>query len=55
MFYWALMFFVVAIVAGLLGLSGIAVIASEVAWILFVVGLVFSIAFFILGRRPRAP
>lgn len=52
MFYWALMFLVVALVAGIFGLTGIAAIASEVAWILFVVGLILAVIFFIVGRRP---
>ena len=49
---WALIFLIVAIVAGVLGLGGFAAVASEIAWILFVVGLVLAIIFFVLGRRP---
>jgi uncharacterized membrane protein YtjA (UPF0391 family) len=49
---WALTFLIVAIVAGLLGFSGIAGVATQIAWILFVVGLVLALVFFLMGRRP---
>lgn len=52
MFQWALLFLVVAIIAGLLGFSGIAGTATNIAWLLFVVGLVLAVIFFITGRRP---
>lgn len=52
MFSWALMFLIVAILAALFGFSGIAGTATQIAWILFVVGLVFAIVFFVMGRRP---
>ncbi|MDF1832071.1 MAG: DUF1328 domain-containing protein [Porticoccaceae bacterium] len=52
MLYWAFIFLVVAIVAGIFGLTGIAAIASEIAWLLFVVGLILAVIFFIVGRRP---
>jgi len=52
MFSWALMFLIVAIVAAVLGLTGIAGLAVEIAWILFVVGLILAVIFFVIGRRP---
>jgi uncharacterized membrane protein YtjA (UPF0391 family) len=52
MLYWAFIFLVVALIAGIFGLTGIAAIASEIAWFLFVVGLILAIVFFIMGRRP---
>jgi len=48
----ALMFLIVAVIAGALGLTGVAGVASNIAWILFVIGLVFAVVFFVLGRRP---
>lgn len=54
MFGWAITFLIVAIVAALLGFSGIAGTATNIAWILFVVGLVVALVFFILGRRPSS-
>lgn len=55
MFQWALIFLVVGIIAGALGLTGIAGAATQIAWILFVVGIVLAIIFFIRGRGQRMP
>jgi uncharacterized membrane protein YtjA (UPF0391 family) len=52
MLYWALIFLIVAIVAAVLGFSGVAGTAVNIAWILFVVGLILAIVFFFVGRRP---
>ena len=49
---WALIFLVVGLIAGVLGLSGIAGAATNIAWILFVIGLILALIFFISGRRP---
>jgi uncharacterized membrane protein YtjA (UPF0391 family) len=49
---WAVVFLIVAIVAGVLGATGVAAVASEIAWALFVVGLILAVIFFVLGRRP---
>jgi len=43
-------FLVVAIIAGLLRLSGVAGAATNIAWLLFLVGLVMAIFFFFRGR-----
>lgn len=51
MFNWAVTFLIVALVAGLLGFSGIAGAATEIAWILFVVGLILAIVFYLRGNR----
>lgn len=51
MLYWAAVFLVIAIGAAVLGLGGIAGISANIAWVLFVVGLIVSIVFFIAGRR----
>lgn len=39
---WAAVFLVIGIIAG---------ISLQISWILFVVGLILAIAFFIVGRR----
>ena len=52
MLYWAAVFLVIALVAGVLGFSGVAGISMNIAWILFVVGLILAIVFFVMGRRP---
>jgi uncharacterized membrane protein YtjA (UPF0391 family) len=50
MMQWALIFLVVAIIAGLFGLSGIAGAATNIAWILFLVGLILAAIFYFRGR-----
>jgi len=52
MFSWAVTFLVVAIVAAVLGFSGIAGMSMNIAWILVVVGLVLAVVFAVLGKRP---
>ena len=52
MLHWALIFLVIAVIAAVLGFSGIAGAATNIAWILFVVGLIVAAAFFLMGRRP---
>jgi uncharacterized membrane protein YtjA (UPF0391 family) len=52
MFYWAAVFLVIALVAGVLGFGGIAGVSSNIAWILFVVGIVLALIFFLRGRAP---
>lgn len=51
MLYWAALFLVIALVAGVLGLGGIAILSKEIAWILFVVGLILALIAFLMGRR----
>jgi uncharacterized membrane protein YtjA (UPF0391 family) len=51
MLYYALMFLVVGLVAGALGLFGIAAIAGQIAWVLFLIGVVLIIVHMISGRR----
>jgi uncharacterized membrane protein YtjA (UPF0391 family) len=49
MLRWALIFFVIAIVAGLLGFTGIAAGAAAIAKILFYIFLGLVVVFLILG------
>ncbi len=51
-FGWAVTFLIVGLIAGLLGFTGIAGTALHFAWILFVVGLILAVVFFLVGRRP---
>jgi len=53
MFYWAAVFLVIGVVALLFGFGGIAGMSMNIAWILFIVGLIVAVVFMILGRRPR--
>jgi len=50
MLYYALVFLLVGLVAGALGLFGVAAIASQIAWVLFLVGIVILIVHLVAGR-----
>lgn len=50
MFSWALNIFIVGLIAGVMGLSGIVGTTTNIALILFVVGLVLTMIFFITGH-----
>jgi uncharacterized membrane protein YtjA (UPF0391 family) len=49
----ALTFLIVGLVAGLLGLWGVAQVATQIAWVLFLVGIVLLI--FHMARARRLP
>lgn len=52
MFSWAVTFLVIALIAAVLGFSGIAGTAVHIAWILVIVGIVLAIVFGVMGRSP---
>ena len=49
---WAITFFVIALIAAVLGFSGIAGTAVNIAWALAVIGIILAIVFAVMGRRP---
>ena len=53
MLYWALVFFIVALVAGVLGFGGIAAVATDMARVLFFIFLVMFLATLVLGLVRR--
>jgi uncharacterized membrane protein YtjA (UPF0391 family) len=58
MLYWALVFFVVAIVAAIFGFGGISAAATDIAKILFFIFVVLFVVSLIAGlfrRGPRGP
>ena len=55
MLYYALMFLLVGLVAGALGLFGVAAIAGQISWILFLVGVVILVIHLASGRGVRVP
>jgi len=55
MIYYALVFLIVGLVAGLLGVTGVAAIASQIAWVLFLIGVVLLVFHLISGRRTLTP
>jgi uncharacterized membrane protein YtjA (UPF0391 family) len=52
MLYYALVFLIVGLVASALGIYGIAAVASQIAWVLFLIGVVLVLVHLISGR-PR--
>lgn len=55
MFYYALAFILVGMVAGVLGLSGIASVATHISWSLFMIGVVLLVVHLFTGRRIPPP
>jgi uncharacterized membrane protein YtjA (UPF0391 family) len=53
MLYWTLLFFVIALIAGVLGFGGIAAATAEIAKILFFLFLVLFAASLIMGLFRR--
>ncbi len=51
---WAITFIVLALIAAVLGFSGIAEVAVNLAVILFLVGIVLVVLSALTGRRPPA-
>ena len=51
MFSWAVTFFIIALIAAVLGFSGIAGTAVNIAWILAVIGIILALVFMVMGRR----
>lgn len=51
----ALIFLVVALIAGALGLFRTEMVAAEVAWVLFVVFLIMAVVSMVVGRRAGPP
>jgi uncharacterized membrane protein YtjA (UPF0391 family) len=55
MLYWALVFFVIGLIATALGMFGVAAMAGQVAWILFLIGVVLLVIHLVSGRRTGPP
>jgi uncharacterized membrane protein YtjA (UPF0391 family) len=52
MLYYALVFLVVGLIAGALGLFGVAAIAGQIAWVLFLIGVILLVIHLVGGRTP---
>ncbi len=50
MLNWALIFLVIGLVASLLGASGVAAIAGQIAWVLFIIGIVLLVIHMVSSR-----
>ena len=55
MLYWALVFFIVAIIAGVFGFTGIFLAAAGIAQILFFVFIVLLLVSLLAGGLRRGP
>jgi uncharacterized membrane protein YtjA (UPF0391 family) len=55
MLNWALMFFVVAIIAAALGVGGVAGMSAHIGWLLAVIGLLVLVVSMLTGRRRGGP
>jgi uncharacterized membrane protein YtjA (UPF0391 family) len=53
MFYYALVFLVVGLIAGVLNLAGVSTVAVQISWSLFVIGIVLLVIHLITGRTAR--
>ena len=53
MFSWAIMFFIIAIIAAIFGFSGIANDTAYIAKILAIIGIILAIITFVFSRRAR--
>ena len=50
MLYYALVFLVIGLIAGALGLFGIAAVAGQIAWFLFLIGVILLVIHLVSGR-----
>jgi len=55
MLYWAIVFFIISIIAALFGFTGIAIAFAGIAKILFFVFIVLFVLMLIFGWRRRPP
>ena len=56
MLRWAILFLIVALLAGALGMFQLEGVAMQIAWILFVVFVILFVVSLVMGRRgPRLP
>ena len=51
----ALLFLIIAIVAGIFGLARTEIVAAEIAWVLFVVFVILAVVSFVFGSRTTTP
>lgn len=52
MLYYALVFLIVGLIAEALGVTGIAAVASQIAWVLFLIGIVLLVIHLVRGAHP---
>jgi uncharacterized membrane protein YtjA (UPF0391 family) len=52
MLHYALVFLIVGLIAGALDMAGVAAVATQISWILFLIGVVLILIHLIKGRVP---
>ena len=55
MLHYAILFFIVALVAAVLGMRGVAGLSAEIGYVLVVVAVIFLVVAFLTGRGPITP
>jgi len=55
MLNYALLFLLVGLIAGALGLFGVASVATQIAWVLFIIGAILLLIHLATGRRTLTP
>jgi uncharacterized membrane protein YtjA (UPF0391 family) len=55
MLNYALLFLVVGLIAGVLNLAGVAAVAVQIAWILFLIGIMLLAIHLFTNRSVRLP
>ena len=55
MLHYALIFFVIALIAALLGQRGVAGLSAEIGYFLVTAAIIFVVIAFITGRAPAGP
>ena len=53
--HWALVFFVIALVAAALGFRGVAGLSAEFGWLFAVLAVILLVVGLLAGRRPPIP
>ena len=51
MLYYSLLFLVIGLIAGALGIYGVAAVASQIAWVLFLIGVVLLVVHLVSRHR----
>ena len=55
MLHWALVFFVVALVAALLGFRGVAGLSAQFGYLFAILAVIMLVVYFVAGRGPVVP
>jgi uncharacterized membrane protein YtjA (UPF0391 family) len=55
MLHYAVVFFVIALIAALLGFRGVAGLSAEIGWLFAVIAVVFLVVALLSGRGPIVP